>query len=292
LPVAERLDGVDLRIGIPDAAVASVIIAFELDTREPSERAIHLLENLPGMPTRLMAAGVAARLECSLSRCEVVVELRPARRARLGPDWARFYSGSGHRLRLAEEWVTTQRILVAALTASIDDWDAASIPARVPVRAESARGLLSARHLEFLATCAGLMILEDQLTLLGPIRERAWTLQQGDLHFRVRRWTAGLPASACPLDLVDLEAQTSAPDAPFLFPALRSLARQHHVDSEAEANPMAVRALISAWANSDAGLPVAGQLEFRRIRVLRVQDTAVPRSFLWVRSRFVASVAI
>jgi hypothetical protein len=290
--VAERLDGVDLRIGIPDAAVASVIIAFELDTREPSERAIHLLENLPGMPTRLMAAGVAARLECSLSRCEVVVELRPARRARLGPDWARFYSGSGHRLRLAEEWVTTQRILVAALTASIDDWDAASIPARVPVRAESARGLLSARHLEFLATCAGLMILEDQLTLLGPIRERAWTLQQGDLHFRVRRWTAGLPASACPLDLVDLEAQTSAPDAPFLFPALRSLARQHHVDSEAEANPMAVRALISAWANSDAGLPVAGQLEFRRIRVLRVQDTAVPRSFLWVRSRFVASVAI
>jgi hypothetical protein len=256
LPVAERLDGVDLRIGIPDAAVARVIFAFGLDTREPSERVIHLLENLPGGPARLIAAGVTARLECSLSRCEVIVQLRPARRARLGPDWARFYSGSGHRLRLAEEWVATQRTLVAALTASLDDWDAASIPARISVTAESARGLLSARHLEFLASCAGLMILEDQLMLLGPIRERAWTLRHGDLHFRVRRWTAGLPASARLLDLVDLEAQTSAADAPFLFPALRSLARQYQVDTEAEASPMAVRALISAWANSDAGLPL------------------------------------
>ena len=254
--MAERLDGVDLRIGIPDAAVARVIFAFGLDTREPSERVIHLLENLPGGPARLIAAGVTARLECSLSRCEVIVQLRPARRARLGPDWARFYSGSGHRLRLAEEWVATQRTLVAALTASLDDWDAASIPARISVTAESARGLLSARHLEFLASCAGLMILEDQLMLLGPIRERAWTLRHGDLHFRVRRWTAGLPASARLLDLVDLEAQTSAADAPFLFPALRSLARQYQVDTEAEASPMAVRALISAWANSDAGLPL------------------------------------
>lgn len=255
--MAERLDGVDLRIGIPDAAVARVIFAFGLDTREPSERVIHLLENLPSGPTRLIAAGVTARLECSLSRCEVVIQLRPARRARLGPDWAAFYSGSGHRLRLAEEWVATQRILVATLTASLDDWDAASIPARAPVTAESARGLLSARHLEFLASCAGLTILEDQPMLLGPIRERAWTLRHGDLHFRVRRWTAGLPGRARLLDLVDLEAQTSAADAPFLFPALRSLARQHQVDSEAETSPMAVRAPISAWANSYPGFRLA-----------------------------------
>ena len=114
--MAERLDGVDLLIGIPDAAVAGVIIAFGLDAREPSERIIHLLENLHGMPAGLIVAGVTARLECSLSRCEVVVQLRPARRARLGPTWTGFHSGSGHRLRLAEEWVTTQRILVATLT--------------------------------------------------------------------------------------------------------------------------------------------------------------------------------
>jgi hypothetical protein len=248
--MVERLDGVDLRIGIPDAAVASVIGASGFDTGEPSERVIHLLENLPGGSPRLVAAGVTARLECSLGRCEVVVEVRSAGRARLGPDWTRFYSGTGHRLRLAEEWVATQRTLVAALTASLDDWDAASTPARAPVTTESARGLLSARHLEFLASCAGLTVLEDQLMLLGPIRERAWTRRHGDLHFRVRRWTAGLPGRARLLDLVDLEAQTSAADAPFLFPALRSLARQHQVDTEEEISPMAVRALISAWADS------------------------------------------
>lgn len=250
MPMAERLDGVDLRIGIPDAAVASVIAAFGLDTREPVERVIQLLENRPSTPARLMAAGVTARLECSLSRCEVVVQLRAARRARLGPHWAGFYSGSGHRLRLTEEWVATQRILVAALTAPLDTWDPASIPAHAPVAAGSGRGLLSARQRKFLADCAGLVVLEDQLMMLGPIRERAWTLRHGDLQFRVRRWTAGLPGSTPPLDLVDLEAQTSAADAPFLFPALRSLARQHQVDTEAAANPMAVRAPISAWVNS------------------------------------------
>jgi hypothetical protein len=32
VPAAERLDGVDLRIGIPDVEVASVVAAFGLDT--------------------------------------------------------------------------------------------------------------------------------------------------------------------------------------------------------------------------------------------------------------------
>ena len=100
--------------------------------------------------------------------------------------------------------------------------------------------------------------------LLGPIRERAWALRHGDLHFRVRRWTAGLPVRARLLDLVDLEAQTSAADAPFLFPALRSLARQHQVDTEEETSPMAVRALISAWADSYPGFRLAyGKMHLR-----------------------------
>lgn len=257
--MAERLDGVDLLIGVPDAAVAGVIIAFGLDAREPSERIIHLLENLPGGPAGLIVAGVTARLECSLSHCETVVQLRPTRRARLGPDWAGFYSGSGHRLRLAEEWVTTQRILVATLTGPLFHYtgDPTSPPAHTPVVAGTARALLSARHLEFLAACASMVVREDQLMLLGPIRERAWTLRHGDLSFRVRRWTASQPASAPPLDLVELEAQTSVADAPFLFPALRSLARQHQVDTEAEASPMAVRALISGWASSYSDFQLA-----------------------------------
>jgi hypothetical protein len=247
VPAAERLDGVDLRIGIPDVEVASVVAAFGLDTCEASERAIHLLDNLSGAPARLIAAGATARLERAPRRSEVVVQLWPVRRAQLGPDWSDFHSDSGHRLRIAEEWVGTQRILVAALTASLAG-DQAPVSAQTPVAVGPGRGLLSARQRNFLADCAGLAVLEDRLTLLGPIRERSWTLRRDDLSFRVRRWTAYRPGNTPGLDLVDLEAQTSAADAPFLFPALRSLARRHQVDTEAEADPIAIRAVI--WASA------------------------------------------
>jgi len=144
--------------------------------------------------------------------------------------------------------VATHRILVAALTASLDAGDAAPVSARAPTTVWPGRGLLSARQRDFLADCAGLVVLEDRLTLVGPIRERAWTLRRDDLSFRVRRWTARRPGIIPGLDLVDLEAQTSAADAPFLFPALRSLARQHQIDTEAEVDPIAIRAMI--WASA------------------------------------------
>jgi len=253
--MAERLDGVDLRIGIPDADVASVIAGLGLDTCEPSERAVHLLEDLSGGPARLMTAGATARLRCAASRREVVVQLRPARRARLGPPWAGVRSGQGHRLRITEEWVATQRVLVAALTASLGTGEpaavparAAAVPARGPVTAEPGGGLLSARQAGFLADCAGLTSPGDRLMMIGPIREQVWTLRRDDLRFRVRRWTAHGRGGTRALDLADLEARTSAGDAPFLFPALRSLARQHLVDTEAEADPLAIRALI--WASA------------------------------------------
>jgi hypothetical protein len=246
--MAERLDGVDLRIGIPDADVASVIAALGLDTCEPGERAVHLLEDLSSDPARLMTAGATARLQCAAGRREVVVQLRPARRARLGPPWAGFRSGQGHRLRITEEWVAAQRVLVAALTASLGTGEPGQVPARDPVTAEPGGGLLSARQAGFLADCAGLTAPGDRLMMIGPIRERVWTLRRDDLRFRVRRWTAHSRGGTRALDLADLEARTSAADAPFLFPALRSLARQHLVDTEAEAGPLAIRALI--WASA------------------------------------------
>ena len=48
---------------------------------------------------------------------------------------------------------------------------------------------------------------------------------------------------------VDLEAHTSAADAPFLFPALRSLARQHETDPETDVDPIAIRAVARASAH-------------------------------------------
>jgi hypothetical protein len=249
VPAAKRLDGVDLRIGVPDVEVARVVAAFGLDTDEASERAIHLMENLSSAPARLTTAGGTVWLECAPTRREVVVQLRPVRHAQLGPYWCGFQSDSGHRLRIAEEWTGTQRVLVATLTASLDAGGLAAVLARPLVAVVPGRGLLSARQRDFLADCAGLVALEDRLTLLGPIRERAWTLRRHDISFRVRRWTARRPGCTTGLDLVDLEAQTSAADAPFLFPALRSIARQQQVDTEAELDPIAIRAAIWASAN-------------------------------------------
>jgi len=246
--MAERLDGVNLRIGIPDASVANVIAGFGLDAWEASESAIHLLEDLSGTPAQQTNMSATAWLRRSPSRSQVIVQLRPARRARLGRPWAGFRAEHGHRLQITEEWGAAQRILVATLTASLGLGEPAAVPALARVTARPARGLLSATQIAFLADCAGLTVLEDQLIMVGPIRERAWTLRRDDLDCRVRRWTAHRRGKARSLDLADLEAPTSPADAPFLFPALRSLARRHLVDTDAETGPMPVRALL--WASA------------------------------------------
>jgi hypothetical protein len=247
LPMAERLDGIILRIGIPDADVTDVVAALELDTREPSERAIHLAENLSGEPAGLMTTGATAWLERSPGRSRVVVQLRPARRARLSGTWAGFHTAQGHLLQVTEEWMAARRILVATLTASLGPGEPTAMPGHARVTAEPSHELLSARQISFLADCAGLTVLQDPLMLVGPIREQAWSLRRDDLGFRIRRWTAHLRGKARSLDAADLEALASPMDAPFLFPALRSLARQYQVDPEEETSPIAIRALT--WAS-------------------------------------------
>jgi hypothetical protein len=245
--MAERLDGVNLRIGIPDASVANVITAFGLDACEASESAIHLLENHSGLPTQQANRSATAWLQRSRSRSQVIVQLRPTRRARLGQPWAGFHAEHGHRLRITEEWGPAQRILVATLTAPFGPGEPAAVPALAPVTARPARGLLSATQLAFLADCAGLTVREDRLIMIGAIRERTWTLRRDDLDLRVRRWTAHRHGKARSLDLADLEVPTSPVDAPFLFPALRSLAIRHLIDADAAAGPMPGRAL--EWAS-------------------------------------------
>ena len=156
--------------------------------------------------------------------------------------------------------MATQHVLVAACTALLDGGHPAPAAASTlatagtpvmittPATVRPGRELLSGRQRDFLADCAGLVVPQDRLTLIGPIRERTLTLRHGELSFRVRRWTAPARGGAGRLDLVDLEAQASAADAPFLFPALRSLARQHQIDTEAEADPIGIRGLT--WASA------------------------------------------
>ena len=263
MPAVERLDGVDLRIGIPDTDVADVVAAFGLDQRGVRERVIHLVGNFPDVPARRAVAGTTAWLQRTPRTFEVLVQVRHVRRALLGPDWSAFRSDAVNRLRIAEEWMATQHILVAACTAFLDGGHPALATARTlatastpvmittPAAVRLGGELLSGRQRDFLADCAGLVVPEDRLTLVGPIRERTLALRHGDLSFRVRRWTAAARGGAGRLDLVDLEAPASAADAPFLFPALRSLARQHQIDTEAEAEPIVIRGL--AWASAHQG---------------------------------------
>jgi hypothetical protein len=251
VPAAERLDGVDLRVGVPDIDVPNVVATFGLDRRDAREGVIHLLDNLSGAAAH-PATGATARLERAPRAAEVLVQVRPARRTRLSPRWTAFRSDAVHQLRITEEWMAAKHILVAACTASLDDgYPAAAavsipVPAGITVRVTPGQDLLSARQRDFLAECAGLVMPTERLTLIGPIRERTWTFQYDDLDFQIRRWTARAARDNGRLDLVDLEIQTSVTDAPFLFPALRSLAGQHGVDTEAAAHPLAIRALT--WA--------------------------------------------
>ena len=245
MTAAERLDGVDLRVGIPDGDTARLAASLGLDRAGASEREIYLLEDLSGGPGVLSAAGATARLVPIPRGHELVVQLRPVRQAQLGPEWLGFYSDTRHRLRISEEWTTNRRIMTASLTARLDGAVPALAAAADPDGTRSASGLLSARQRDFLATRTERAINEGGLRLLGPILERAWRLRRYDLDFLVRRWTARLPGRGAGLDRIDLEQASVAADAPFLLPALRSLAQQQGVDPSENVEPVVVRAV--AW---------------------------------------------
>lgn len=240
---AKRLDGVDLRVGIPEADTARIAAALRLDRAQARERAVHLMDDFSESSGSLAAAGATARLVEMPWASELVVQLQPVRRAQLGPHWLSFYSDTRHRLRITEEWTTDQRIMTASLTARLD----ATVPALAstpdPDGARPARELLSAVQRDFLSSCIGLVVEDDRLTLAGPILERAWWLRQYDLNFHVRRWTARPRGQGIGLDLIDLERPSSAADAPFLLPAMRSLARRQGVDPGEDIQPIVLRAI-------------------------------------------------
>ena len=242
---AERLDGVDLRIGIPDADTARLAVSLGLDRAGGSEREAYLLEDLSGSPGLLSAAGATVRLMQIPGGHELVVQLRPVRQAQLGPDWLGFYSDARHRLRISEEWTSNQRIMTASLTARLDGAVPALAATADPDGTRPAQGLLSAMQRCFLASRTELVVNEGGLRLLGPILERAWRLRRYDLDFLVRRWTTHRLGRGIGLDLIDLEQASVEADAPFLLPALRSLAQRQGVDPSVDVEPVVVRAV--AW---------------------------------------------
>jgi hypothetical protein len=245
---AERLDGVDLRIGIPDADSARLAAGLGLDRARASEREVYLLEDLSGSPGLLSAAGATVRLVPIPGGHVLVVQLRPVRRAQLGPDWLGFYSDTTHRLRISQEWTTNQRIMTASLTARLDGPVRALAARAGPDGTRSATGLLSAMQRDCLAIHTELVVNEGRLRLLGPILERAWRLRRNDLDFLVRRWTARRLGRGTSLDLIDLEQASVEEDAPFLLPALRSLAQRQGIDSGEDVEPVVVRAV--SWFSS------------------------------------------
>ena len=85
---AERLDGVDLRVRIPDTGTARLAAAWDSTARGNCQREIYLLEDLSGRPGLLSAASTTARLVPTPPGHELVVQLRPVRQAQLGPKWS------------------------------------------------------------------------------------------------------------------------------------------------------------------------------------------------------------
>ena len=246
MTAAERLDGVDLRIGIPDADTARLAASLALDRAGASEREVYLLEDLSGSLGLLSAAGATARLVQIPGGHELVVQLRPVRQAQLGPDWLGFYSDARHRLRISEEWTSNQRIMTASLTARLDGPVPALAATADPDGTRSAKGLLPGMQRGFLASRTGLVIKDGGLRLLGPITERIWRLRRYDLDFLVRRWTARQLGRGTDLDVIDLERPSSEADAPFLLPALRSVAHRQGTDTGEDVDPVVIRA-VAAW---------------------------------------------
>lgn len=248
MTAVERLDGVDLRIGIPVAGTARLAASLGLDRAGASERGVYLLEDLSGSPGLLSAAGATARLVQIPGGRELVVQLRPVCRAQLGQDWLGFYSDTRHRLRISEEWTSNQRIMTASLTARLDGPVPALAATADPDGTRPAQGLLSGMQRDFLASRTGLVIKDGGLRLFGPIGEGIWGRRRYALDFMVRRWTAHRLGRGADLDVIDLERASVQADAPFLLPALRSIAQRQGIDPSEDVEPVVVRAV--AWLSS------------------------------------------
>jgi hypothetical protein len=223
----ERLDAVNIRIGLAHAQSERAVEALGLQSATPSRSALHLIDYRPGSASSSLAsAGVTIAVRDWSDRRLLTVQVRHIRQAQLYPRWAAFYRRDGETLRVEEERDSSRRVLAASFCASRERLTQALTGAglRLP-------DLLTPRQWSFLQDCAPGHPQPAPLEPFGPIAVLSWKVSLDRIDATVSLWR--LPAEdGTTLDLMEVSRRTLPAEAGFRYPALAASIRRLGLDPD------------------------------------------------------------
>jgi hypothetical protein len=230
-----RLDSVNIRIGLAGVQAGQAVEAFGLRSIRPSRSTLHLLDYRPGSAASSLASpslastGVTISVADSGEQSLTTVQVRHVRRRHLYPRWAAFYGRDAEMLLVEEERDSTRRVLAASFTVRYEH--AGPALAGTDLRLAD---LLTPRQWSFMQDCAPGLPQSGLMHPLGPIPVLSWTISLDRIDATLSRWhLPGTEGGTRPApELVEVSRRSLPAEAGFLFPALAASMRRRGLDPD------------------------------------------------------------
>ena len=225
-----RLDSVNIRIGLADAQAGQADEALGLRSIRPSRSTLHLLDYRPGSAaSSLASAGVTISVADSGEQSLTTVQVRHVRRRRLYPRWAAFYGRDAELLLVEEERDSTRRVLAASFTVRYEH----GVPALAGADLRLT-DLLTPTQWSFMQDCAPGPPQPGLMDPLGPIPVLSWTISLDRIDATMSRWRLPGPEGGTgpAPELAEVSRRSLPAEAGFLFPALAASMRRRGLDPD------------------------------------------------------------
>jgi hypothetical protein len=235
-----RLDSVNIRIGLTDAQTGQAVEALGLRSIRPSRSTLHLLDYRPGSAgSSLASAGITISVSDCGAESLTTVRVRHVRRRSLYPRWAAFYGRGAEMLLVEEERGSSRRVLAASFIVRYEH----AVPALAGADLRLT-DLLTPRQWSFMHDCAPRPPQPGPLDPFGPIPVVSWTISLDRIDATVSRWRLpAAPGGTEPaLDLAEVSRRSLPAEAGFLFPALAASMRQRGLDPDGDVPWLEMRA--------------------------------------------------
>jgi hypothetical protein len=245
----DRLDAVNIRIGIAAADTQRTAAALRLHDMSASGTTVHLLSHGP-TNLGLSAAGISLLFEQDMETTWVTVRIRPMRRALLDAKWTGFRTDGQETLHIEQERDANSRVLIARLVAAG--------PSRGSPIAETGVTLadvLRPRQRSFIEHCAGIQVGAQPVHLSRPVRTHRWAVRLDRVDAHIQRWVVS-PAvgEQGGFDALEVSRRLSELEADFLLPALSAALRRRGLEPQDTIGRLEERAgfYLSDGGNSDS----------------------------------------
>lgn len=235
-----RLDSVNIRIGLTDAQAGHAVEAFGLRSIRPSRSTLHLLDYRPGSAAPSLAStGVTISVADCGGQSLTTVQVRHVRRRHLYPRWAALYGRDAEMLLVEEERDSTRRVLAASFAVRYEH----AVPALAGTDLRLT-DLLTPRQWSFMQDCAPGLPQARLMDPLGPIPVLSWTISLDRIDATLSRWRLSGPEGGTgpATELAEVSRRSLPAEAGFLFPALAASMRRRGLDPDGDVPWLETRA--------------------------------------------------